>query len=82
MHVKRTAAAPAFTQASTLTLAGVTNQEDDAGFTNTAVTTFREITTHSFTGYLFYCPNLIGLGIGDWPAAADSQPVTASILFP
>ena len=82
MHVKRAAAAPAFTQASTLTLAGVTNQEDDAGFTNTAVTTFREITTHSFTGYLFYCPNLIGLGIGDWPAAADSQPVTASILFP
>ena len=82
MHVKRTSAAPSFNQTSTLTFAGVTNQEDDAGFTNTAVTTFREITTHNFTGYLFYCPNLSGLGIGDWPAAADDQPVLGTLSFP
>jgi len=82
MHVRRTAAAPQFDQTSRLTYAGVTNQEDNAGFTNTAVTTFRSITTHNFSGYLFYCPNLVGLGIGDWPAAADDQPVPATLLFP
>jgi hypothetical protein len=82
MHVRRTATAPQFDQTSRLTYAGVTNQEDDDGFTNTAVTTFRSITTHNFSGYLFYCPNLVGLGIGDWPAAAVDQPVPATLLFP
>jgi hypothetical protein len=82
MHVRRTATAPQFDQTSRLTYAGVTNQEDDDGFTNTAVTTFRSITTHNFSGYLFYCPNLVGLGIGDWPATAGDQPVPATLLFP
>lgn len=82
MHVLRTSTAPSFDQTSSLTFAGVTNQENDTGFTNTPVTTFRGISTHNFSGYLFYCPNLIGLGIDDWPAVADDQPVPASILFP
>jgi hypothetical protein len=82
MHVHRRSAAPSFEQTSRLTLAGVINQEDDTGFTNTAVTAFREITTHNFSGYLFYCPNLIGLGIGDWPAGVNNQPVPTAIAYP
>ena len=82
MHANRRSSAPALDQTSRLTLTAVTNQEVGAGFTNTAVTTFREITTHNFSGYLFYCPSLSGLGIGDWPAAADDQPVAATISFP
>ncbi|WP_319410182.1 hypothetical protein [uncultured Desulfosarcina sp.] len=82
MHVKRSSTVPSFNQTSRLTIAAVTNQQEDAGFTNTAVTTFRDITTHNFTGYLYYCPDMAGLGIGDWPAAADTQPVPADISFP
>ena len=37
MHVKRSSASPSFNQTSRLTIAAVTNQEEDAGFTNTAV---------------------------------------------
>ena len=82
MHVKRSSAAPSFNQTSRLTIAAVTNQQEDTGFTNTAVTTFRDITTHNFTGYLYYCPDMVGLGIDDWPAAADDQPMRADISFP
>jgi hypothetical protein len=82
MHMKRSSAAPSFNQTSRVTLAAATNQEGDGGFTNTAVTTFRDITSHTFAGYLYYCPDMVGLGIGDWPAGADDQPVPADISFP
>ena len=73
---------PPFNQTSKLTYAAVTNQEDGAGFANTAVTSFREITAHNFSGYLFYCPDMIGLGLDDFPSAANDQPVPAVIAFP
>jgi hypothetical protein len=82
IHVNRTSAMPAFNQTNILTYAPITNQEDNSGFINTPVTTFREITSHNFTGYLFYCPTMSGLGIDDFPAVADNQPIPATIAFP
>ncbi|HSO17959.1 MAG TPA: hypothetical protein VLT88_00790 [Desulfosarcina sp.] len=81
MHLRRSWPALGFEQTTRSIVAGATNQEEDDGFVNTAVYRFRGTTTHRYSGYLFYCPDLAGLLAEDFPAAADAEPAPAMIAF-
>jgi hypothetical protein len=83
MHIHRVATTPSFNDTSTITFAAVKNQEGDAGvFINTAVSTFRGITSHNYSGHLFYCPDANNIQNAVWPPAVNNQAVPTDITFP
>ena len=82
MRVKRVSDSPPLSQAYTMTYTSVTNQTNGDAFNSTPATIFRGIGMHNFTGFLFSCPDMVGLTMDDWPVVDEKSPVPANINYP